>query len=62
MKTKNRKLNYIIICIVIIELISCSKLFSSNQANEINQKSEIKNNMQNDVKKHIKKNKTGDAK
>lgn len=48
MKTKN--LNYIIICIVIIviiELISCSKLFSSSQINEINQKSEVKNNMQN---------------
>ena len=47
MKTKNKKLNYIIICIAIIELISCSKLFSSNQTNEINQKSEVKNNMEN---------------
>ena len=47
MKTKNKKLNYIIICILIIELISCSKLFSSNQTNEINQKSEVKNNMEN---------------
>ena len=45
MKTKN--LNYIIICIAIIELVSCSKLFSSNQTNEINQKSEVKNNMEN---------------
>lgn len=44
---KTKKLNYIIICIIIIELISCSKLFSSNQSNEINQKSEVKNNMQN---------------
>lgn len=47
---KTKKLNYIIICIVIIviiELISCSKLFSSSQINEINQKSEVKNNMQN---------------
>ena len=42
MKTKN-KLNYIIICILIIELISCSKLFSSNQ------KSEVKNKMKNDI-------------
>ena len=47
MKTKNKKLNYIMICILIIELISCSKLFSSNQTNEINQKSEVKNNMEN---------------
>lgn len=46
MKTIN-KLNYIMIFIIIIELISCSKLFSSNQTNEINQKSEVKNNMQN---------------
>ena len=43
------KLNYIIICILIIELISCSKLFSSNQTNEINQKSEVKNKMKNDI-------------
>lgn len=41
MKTIN-KLNYIMIFIIIIELISCSKLFSSNQTNEINQKSEVK--------------------
>ena len=47
MKTKSKKLNYIMICILIIELISCSKLFSSNQTNEINQKSEVKNNMEN---------------
>ena len=47
MKTKNKKLNYIMICILIIELISCSKLFFSNQTNKINQKSEVKNNMEN---------------
>ncbi|WP_432631814.1 aldo/keto reductase [Brachyspira sp.] len=40
---KTKKLNYIIIFIVIIELISCSKLFSSNQT------SEVKNNMQNNI-------------
>ena len=47
MKTKSKKLNYIMICILIIELISCSKLFFSNQTNKINQKSEVKNNMEN---------------
>ena len=52
MKTIN-KLNYIMIFIIIIELISCSKLFSSNQTNEINQKSEVKNNMQNYRKNDI---------
>ena len=52
MKTIN-KLNYIMIFIIIIELISCSKLFSSNQTNEINQKSEVKNNMQNYIKNDI---------
>lgn len=45
---KNKKLN-IIVGIVIVLLISCSKLFSKNEINENNQKIEANDNIENDI-------------